>query len=262
MKESITDQVNYCFAEVHVRKEDVTCVHAALKGADPETLLFVLLETRLGWKLDPRALTGAAKRHLLKKTSAMLGLMYDLEPDPMSEPDQVIILVQSFEYPGTGPVLTRRISAAILDVAAAGAADGRVVDYARSIAACQADEAAGAHARVQEALFSVDALIGSAWTDVLGRAVWLPAALTEYERMAALAHVFWVMGFSGFAEAVHEMRTVNLRREGVPDEGVTPAALCFQEQERKMGGISAVLNHNSAAEAGKAAAGLKQALVA
>ena len=70
------------------------------------------------------------------------------------------------------------------------------------------------------------------------------------------------MGFSGFAEAVHEMRTVNLRREGVPDEGVTPAALCFQEQERKMDGISAVLNHNSTAEAGRVAAGLKQALVA
>lgn len=262
MKEPVVNQVNYCFAEVQVCKEDVTCVHAALAGADPETLLFVLLETRLGWKLDPRALTGAAKRHLLKKTSAMLGLMYDLEPQPAPEPDHVIIPVQSFEYPGTGPVLTRRISAAILDVAAVGAADAQAVDYARSIAACQADEVAGTCARVQEALSSVDALIGSAWTDVLGHAIWLPAALTEYERMAVLAHVFWVMGFSGFAEAVHEMRTVGLHRAGVPVGGATPAALCFQEQERKMDGISAVLNHNSTAEAGRVAAGLKQALVA
>lgn len=262
MERSITNQISYCFAEVQVRKEDITCVHAALKGADPETLLFVLLETRLGWKLDPRALTGAAKRHLLKKTSAMLGLMYDLEPQPLSEPDHVIIPVQSFEYPGTGPALTRRISAAILDVAAFGPADGEVVDHARSIAACQADEAAGLGASVRDALLSVDGLVGSAWTDVLGHAIWLPAALAEYERMAVLAHVFWVMGFSGFAEAVHEMRTVNLHRAGVPDGGATPAALCFQEHERKMDGISAVLNHNSTADAAQVAAGLKRTLVA
>lgn len=249
-----------CFVDACVQPEDITCVHAALGSVDPETLLCVLLETRLSWKADPRLITGAAKRHLLKKTSAMLGLMHDLEPALVDDPDKVIIPVQSFECAGDGMGFNRRVSAALLDLPKCADGEG-VLDYALSLSHFRQNAKEDGFPWT-DALASADSLIGAPWTEVLGRALWTPSSLSEYERTSQLAHLFWVMGFSGFAEAVHEMRTVNLRRypdvAGISEE----CAFCFQENERKMAAIVALMNHNSLVDAQRAAKSLKRTLVA
>lgn len=259
MKDQNPTTTAYCFAETQVVPEDITCVHAALASADPETLLCVLLESHLAWKMDPRKLTGAAKRHLMKKTTSMLRLMYDIEPVPLSHPDRVIIPVQTFEYPGVGCSITRRVSAAILDVTAWAEGSRETLDYAAAIQA----SVPPAHAEPWvQGLDPIDVFIAEPWADVLGHAIWLPASLTEYERTSALAHLFWVMAFSGFAEAVHEMRVVNLRRQGVLSDVSQRVVLCFQEQEEKMAAVAALMERNSMVDVQGVAGLLKPSLVA
>lgn len=259
MKNQVTNKTFYCFAETQVVPEDITCVHAALKTVDPEALLCILLETRLSWKMDPRLLTGAAKRHLMKKTTSMLNLMYDIEPVPLQQPDRVIIPVQTFEYPGQGCSFTRRISAAILDVSSCAGESGSRLDYAVAISQCAPTDATKPWFKGLE---SADELISAAWTEVLGHAIWLPSSLTVYERLSELAHLFWVMAFGGFAEAVHEMSTVNLRRYGGVRDVSDTVALCFDEQEQKMASIAALLGHNSFVDVCSMAGALKRSLVA
>lgn len=259
MKNQNPNNVAYCFAETHVKPEDITCVHAALKSVDPEMLLCVMLESHLAWKTDPRLLTGAAKRHLMKKTTSMLSLMYELEPAPLHHPDHVIIPVQTFEYPGAGCSFIRRISSAILDVASSGFPESDGLDYAAAIASHMP---APEEPRWVEGLSSVDGLISAPWPQVLGHALWLPSSLTEYERTAELAHVFWVMAFSGYAEAVHEMRVVNLKRQGALGHTSSQVAVCFQAQEDKMVRIASLMQHNSMVDVRHVLAPLKQALVA
>lgn len=254
-----TTSISYCFVDTQVQREDITCAHAAFAAVDPEALLAVLLRTRLGWRLDPRLLTGAAKRHLLKKTSSMLSLMYDIEPVPLAHPSRVIIPVQAFSCPGKENAIERTVSAAVLRLPEAEGKPDEALDYATSISDCVSPHEGS---WCQDAVHSVDGLIGAPWTEVLGMALWLPSSLTEYERVSGLAHLFWVMGFSGFAEAVHEVRTVHLHRH--PDDAhIAPeVALCFQEQECKMDLIADLLNHNSMVDVQHAAEGLGRILAA
>lgn len=259
MKNQESRSIAYCFAETQVKPEDITCVHAALKGVDPETLLCVLLETRLSWKVDPRLLTGAARRHLMNKTRAMLSLMYDIEPAPLSNPHAVIVPVQVFEYPGWGMSIVRRISAAVLDVSQCPSEEAGMLDYARVISQCMPS---AQNASKSVGIESADRFIGCAWSEVLGHAIWLPSALTEYERTSQLAHLFWVMAFSGFAEAVHEMRSVNLRRSGIPLDASQKVMLCFEEHESKMFDVASLMSYNSVQEVPAVSEALKHMLVA
>ncbi len=255
MTQSTSKTIPYCFVDASVSPEDITCVHAALKAADPETLLCVLLETRLAWKLDPRTLAGSAKRHLLRKTESMLSLMYDIEPAPQQEPDQVLIPVQSFEYPGRGSSVKRIVSAGVLDLASF-AQGSSTLDHAALISHVSHDPVRLAQ------LSSVDGLIGCPWADILGRTIWLPSALTSYERLSELAHIFWVMCFSGFAEAVFEMHAVSVREGSAQRGGSADVALCYDEYEQRMEAIVRLLNHNSLAQIEGVACALKRSLVA
>lgn len=269
MDPSINRSIPYCFTDTEVTPQDITCLHAALSAADPEMLLCVLLQTCLSWKLDPLLLTGSVKRHLLKKTTSVLGLMHDIEPAPLDDPDRLLIPVQTFSSDGAGGVMERSVSAAILDVSDVDGSEEGVLDYALSIQAC-ASPSSEAHgqgkgfpsASSAERLASADVLIGLPWSHVLGHALWLPSSLTEYERASVLAHLFWVMSFSGFAEAVSEMRSLQMRPCAPSEEAPSKTALCFQEERIKMERIAGLMNHNSLVDVHRVVSSLKRALVA
>ncbi len=266
MGSSEKDHIQCCFVEAKATPEDITCVHAALASIDPEALLCVLMDTRLGWTVDPLRLQGAAKRHLIGKTAAMLGLMHDMEPAPMASSDQIIVPIQSFGYPGRGCCIERTISAAILDLSSVQEEGATHLDYAASTSACLSGSSAavgdGKRDIAHGLLSSADAFIGTPWADVLGYAIWLPYALTDYERISVLAHLFWVMSFSGFAESLFEMRTVSLRQHG---RGGTPSAhavRCYEEHHQKMERVACLLSHNGMVDACNMAHCLKRTMAA
>lgn len=240
--------IRYCFTQVTVDPEDITCVHAAFKSLDAEKLLGVLLQGQLSWKLDPRLLTGSAKRHLLSKTSSALQLMYSLEPDPSPALSRIIVPVQTFEYLSPGNGLRRDIRSVILDVSKVTAHPSDAIDYALSIPeflqAVNAAEHPVADFEAQ-ALTPVGSLIGTPWPQVLGHALWAPAQLTEYERYSLCASIFWVMAFNGLAEV---MFNAGLSTRAQPEGlGGSPGGLdlFFEEQELKMARLSELLNRNS-----------------
>ncbi len=256
-----TTHITYCFTQVTVAPEDITCVHEAFKGLDAEKLLGVLLQDQLSWKLDPRLLTGSAKRHLLSKTSSALQLMYSLEPDPASTLSRIIVPVQTFEYRGSGNSLMRDIRSVILDVSKVSAGPSPRVDYALSIPeflrAVNAAERPVADFEAQ-ALTPVGSLISTPWSQVLGHALWMPAQLTEYERYSLCASIFWVMAFNSFAEVAFNAglsTSVCSRGLAGPPLGLD---LFFEEQELKMARLSELLNHNSLIDLLNASGPLRQ----
>ena len=240
--------IRYCFTQVTVDPEYITCVHEAFKSLDAEKLLGVLLQDQLSWKLDPRLLTGSAKRHLLTKTASALQLMYGIEPDPSSAFSKIIVPVQTFEYLGSGNSITRDIRSVILDVSKVSAGPSVQVDYALSIPeflrAVNAPECprAGFEAQV---LTPVGSLVSVPWPQVLGHALWAPAQLTEYERYSLCASIFWVMVFNGLAEVVFNAGlSTRAQSEGLAGS-LGGMDLFFEEQELKMARLSELLNRNS-----------------
>lgn len=252
-----TISVRYFFTETSVRKEDVTCVHDAFKQLDPEKLLNVLLENQLAWKLDPRMLRGRAKDHLLQKTASMLQLMYQIDPVPLPSPNLVIIPVQSFQYLGRRNALKREIRASILDLANVSMSDQGSLDYAKTISQLLA------HLSHNEGdppyIRRIDSLISVPWSQVLGYALWLPISLTEYERYAELAHLFWVMSYSGYAEAVFEMKESVLYPSPDLEEATEKMNVFYEEQEIKMARICELLSFNAMVDAHACALSLKEA---
>ncbi len=246
------------FTETKARKEDITCVHDAFRHLDPEKLLSVLLENQLSWKLDPRLLSGRAKDHLLQRTAAMLKLMYQIEPVPLEKPDQIIIPLQTFRYPGSGNAIKREIRAAILDLSDHPGSDGRSFEYARTISqwltllALQDQEQ-------PSCIHRIDALINVPWASVLGSAIWLPSSLTEYERYAELGHLFWIMAYHSFAEAVFEMKASVLEPSPDLEAAAEKMNRFYEEQELKMARISELLSFNAFQDALVCAKPLKEA---
>ncbi len=240
--------IRYCFTQVTVDPEDITCVHEAFKSLDAEKLLGVLLQGQLSWKLDPRLLTGSAKCHLLSKTSSALRLMYSLEPDPSPTLSRIIVPVQTFEYLRPGNGLRRDIRSVILDVSKVTAHPSDSIDYALSIPeflrAVNAAEHPVADFEAQ-ALIPVGSLIGTPWPQILGHGLWMPTQLTAYERYSLCASIFWVMAFNGFAEVMFNAGlSTRAQSEGL---GGSPGGLdlFFEEQELKMARLSELLNRNS-----------------
>lgn len=262
MNTSKTQSVRYCFTHTPVQPEDITCVHAALKQVHPQKLLEVLLENQLAWKMDPRLLTGAAQRHLLSKTSSALQLMYNIEPEPLVNPHQVIIPLQTFSYEGSRGLLRRSIRASILNLMHASSAQSTTLDYALSIPAflqhtCHAHKASASEQN-SGTLERIDQFLSKPWSQVLGCALWLPSGLTEYERYAELAHIFWVMAYGGFAEAIFEMKASVLTPSANLEQATQVMNTFYEEQELKMARISELMNFNSNIDALCAAPALKR----
>ncbi|MCI9129877.1 MAG: hypothetical protein HFJ65_06185 [Eggerthellaceae bacterium] len=262
MKKMHDRQINYCFADTEVDPHDITCVHEAFKAMHPEELLDVLLENQLGWKLDPQALTGSAKRFLLAKTQAILDMIYAIDPDPDQCLDEVLIPLQSFEYSGHGMSFTRTVRSVILDVSKASSEPSERMEYALSINDMLQRMKDHPHEEGElwgcGALRRIDELIMRPWSEILGHPIWIPSSLTSYEACAELAGLFWVMAYNGFAEAIFDIRASSLPEVPSSEEAKMRIDGMYEEHRLKMFRISEMLNCNSVADAMRAARALKR----
>lgn len=244
--------IHCCFTEVQVHKEDITCVYEALKHANVNKLLSVLLENQLSWKIKPEELSSSAYQHLLAKVLSMLRVVNNIEPQVGVYPDALIIPTQSFSSKGSRTNIARTISAVMLNTSSYSSHQHMQLDYALSLQAFLKASRNGntdCCENTNEAVQSLSQLVSKPWGITLGLPVWLPSELTQYERYAVLAHIFWIMTYSGFAEVVFEMKASLANALEYADQNACSLSSFYEEQTMHLARISELLSFNAHVDA-------------
>lgn len=203
------------FRDLVVREEDVTTVAEALGECSPDDLLVAVMRHEAGWAMRAEALESRTHAMLARKIADALDAMAGTEAKVRDGPiDQVIGPFWRFRTVGRDG-LELAFGAALYGRSGASAAEnlldagmGRAVTWdgllrlARLFDGCPESEAVGCRSLRS----STERLSRMPWEQAMGLSLWLPADLSEMERYAVLAKVFWALTYHGFTTDERERR--------------------------------------------------------
>lgn len=232
-----------CFAKTSVKQEDITCVFEAFKNLSEEKLLCVLIENQLKWKISPCSLTQPVRNNLLSKLKASLQIMRSIEPDPQCGQEKIIVPLQSYSYSGQKNLISREVKAGILQINKAPTLSTDSLDYAYSLSGIQQK-----YSDISKYIEPLSHLIDKSWSSILGYILWLPHTLSDYERYSYLAHLFWIIAYSGIAESFFECKESSSCKDQELEESARALHSFYDEHYVKMARISELFSCNSSVD--------------
>lgn len=198
------------FCDLHVSVEDVTTVGQALARCSAEEMLRAVMRHEAGWRIPVDTIGSRAHHMLMGKIASALEAMRSLADEASSlssSREGIVGPLFRFASVEGGPGLEHRVEAVVFpreDTAAIGECLAAGVARVCTWDALRTTRCGGEDHTIPERL-TPDALCDShtllarlPWERVLALPLWLPSDLSEEERWAILAKVFWSMTYRGF----------------------------------------------------------------
>ena len=246
-----TRSVSLSFRDLRVSASDVTTIGDAFARCSVDDLLAAVLRHEAGWRIPMDTIGSRAHHMLMGKIASALEAMRSLEDSVAAlSPSREGIVGPLFRFASIdgGMALEHRVEAVVFSESDGAAIGKRLASGLERACTWDAlrtlhyeDEASADLDRLApKALHASHSILGHMpWERVLALPLWLPEDLSEDERQAILAKVFWSMTYRGFTQSgvSHDMMVEQLQgaayQRQQPDSASWPADP-----------VLAVLDHN------------------
>lgn len=202
--------VSLCFRDLRVSEDDLTTVGEAFARCSAEEMLHAVMGHEVGWRIPVEAMGSRARHNLASRIGKALDAMRSLHDEAVSlssRPEGVVGPLFRFAAGQGGTGLRYEVSAAALpfsdaagvrELLASGMERVCTWDELRSLRR-DAPSSSASNALAPPALDASASILSSmSWERVLALPLWLPSDLSEDERWAVLAKVFWSMTYRAF----------------------------------------------------------------
>ncbi len=236
------------FCDLAVDRADIVPLREALGDCSPDELLMAVLRHEAGWRIQSDALESRTYAMLMRRvTDALDGMMEGEAREPVAEREVVIGPLWCFLAGRGGRHLEHSMGAALYSHESAHAGRALLAEGVRRV--CTWDELREVRRHLDRGLFTDDvgfsALKGSivrlshmSWDEALALPIWLPGDLSDRERYAVLAKVFWAMTYRGFSREEQE------RTDGRCTQGQRGGERHLRLEPWPVDPVHAVLDHN------------------
>ncbi len=215
------------FRDLMVDREDVVSVREAFEESSPDELLSAVLRHEAGWRITADALESRTYAMLMRKVTDGLDVMMRIESKPANgDRERVIGPCWSFVEERDGQGLLYGMGAALYDRDDVGAVRdilrsgvGRALTWkdlqeARRLFHRRVGPEVAGHNALRR---SIARLSTMTWEEALAMPLWSPKGLSDQERYAMLAKVFWAMTYSGFTPEERDRAGSGYRGGGCRD---------------------------------------------
>lgn len=239
------------FRDLRVTAEDVTTVGEALARCSPQEMLDAVMRHEAGWRIPVDAVGSRAYHMLMMRIGAALEAMRSLQDAAaalMPSREGVVGPLFRFSAAEGGRGFEHRVEAVVLPMDDAAAIEGSLAEGLARVCTwdalrtqrCDAKPAVSFERLAPEALRGSLALLSRmSWERVLALPLWLPRDLSEDERQAVLAKVFWAMTYHGFEQRTMP-RSISSTQQGADERPSVRAEPAPWPTDPVM----AVLDHN------------------